>query len=97
MRSRLDRRDFLRLGLSAAAASALPGCGGGGFDERYTEEDAARLVEQKRAEKARSGSGRFGPQVYRGALQYRRDGVRFEASVDGNGKGGNPRHNGRGK
>ena len=65
MRSRLDRRDFLRLGLSAAAASALPGCGGG-FDERYTEEDAARLVEQKRAEKARSGSGRFGPQVYRG-------------------------------
>jgi predicted TIM-barrel fold metal-dependent hydrolase len=64
--TRLDRRGFLRLGLSAAAASALPGCGSGGFDERYTEQDAARLVEQKRAEKARSGSGPFGPQVYRG-------------------------------
>jgi hypothetical protein len=66
MTSRLDRRDFLRLGLSAAAASALPGCGGGDFDERYTEEDVARLAEQKRAEKARSGTGPFGPQVYRG-------------------------------
>ncbi len=66
MTSRLDRRDFLRLGLAAAAAGALPGCGGGEFDERYTEEDVARLAEQKRTEKARSGTGPFGPQVYRG-------------------------------
>jgi predicted TIM-barrel fold metal-dependent hydrolase len=58
----LDRRAFSRLLLSAAAL-ALPGCGD---PERYSEEDAARLEAQRRAERERSGKGPYGPQRFRG-------------------------------
>jgi predicted TIM-barrel fold metal-dependent hydrolase len=58
----IDRRTFTKL-LLAAPALALPGCTD---DERYTEEDAARLDAQWLEEAARSGKGPYGPQRYRG-------------------------------
>lgn len=58
----LGRRDFLGL-LAAAAVTLLPGCREEG---RYSDEDAARLEAQRRAELASSGSGPFGAQRYRG-------------------------------
>lgn len=59
---RLDRRSFTKLLLSASWLS-LPGCKDA---SRYTEEDAAQLEAQRREEKARSGKGPYGAQVYRG-------------------------------
>ena len=59
----LSRRRFNRLLLSAPLL-ALGSCRG--HDERYTEEDAARLEQQWAEEKVRSGTGPFGPQRYQG-------------------------------
>lgn len=59
----MNRRTFVRLAGGALAGALLPGCG---TDPRYTDEDRANLVNQKRAEKERSGKGPFGQQVYRG-------------------------------
>ena len=58
----LDRRTFTKLLLSTTAFG-LPGCTD---DDRYTEEDAARLETQWREEASRSGTGPYGPQRYRG-------------------------------
>ncbi|MGI9590873.1 MAG: amidohydrolase family protein [Myxococcota bacterium] len=58
----LRRRDFVRL-LLAVGAGALPGCG---RSDRYDEQDAASLREQKQRERERSGRGPLGPQRYRG-------------------------------
>lgn len=58
----LERRDFIRL-LLAAPAVTLSGC----MDaSRYTDEDAEQLETSRRAELARSGTGPYGPQRYRG-------------------------------
>lgn len=61
-----SRRDFLAdMGMAAAATMTLPllSCD---EPERYNDDDAARLIEQKQKERERSGTGRFGPRHYRG-------------------------------
>ncbi len=58
----LQRREFAKL-LLAFGATALPGCGA---DDRYTDEDAARLVQQRVREAQASGRGPDGEQRYRG-------------------------------
>jgi predicted TIM-barrel fold metal-dependent hydrolase len=64
--SGLTRRRFVA-GLGAAAAGiALPGCGSDDDPSRYTDEDVARLAAQRSRERAESGRGPFGPQLYRG-------------------------------
>ena len=59
---KLDRRSFVKLLASAAVVSA-PGCTD---SSRYTEQDVERLEAQRREERERSGTGPYGPQVYRG-------------------------------
>lgn len=59
----MDRRTFVRLAGGALAGALLPGCG---TDPRYTDEDRADLVNQKRVERERSGHGPLGAHVYRG-------------------------------
>ncbi len=59
----MDRRAFVRLAGGALAGALLPGCG---TDPRYTDEDRANLVAQKRLEKELSGQGPLGKHVYRG-------------------------------
>ena len=58
----LDRRTFSKL-LLAAPLFAVPGCRD---DARYTGADAARLEAQRREERARSGTGPYGRQRFRG-------------------------------
>jgi predicted TIM-barrel fold metal-dependent hydrolase len=59
---RRDRRSFLEL-LALSPGLAVLSC----TDEaRYSREDAARLEEQQRQEKERSGSGPYGIRRYRG-------------------------------
>jgi predicted TIM-barrel fold metal-dependent hydrolase len=59
---KLDRRQFLKL-LGPVAALGLPGCTD---DQRYGEEDVARLEAQRQQERERSGKGPYGPQRVRG-------------------------------
>jgi hypothetical protein len=59
----VDRRTFVRLAGGALAGALLPGCG---TDPRYTDEDRANLIDQKRVESERSGHGPLGTHVYRG-------------------------------
>ena len=58
----LQRREFAKL-LLAFGATALPGCGAG---DRYTDEDAARLVQQRVREARASGQGPDGERRFRG-------------------------------
>jgi len=60
--SSIDRRRFLG-GLLALAAMGLPGCRNG---SDYTDDDIARLEQQRRAEAAAAGSGPYGPLKFRG-------------------------------
>jgi predicted TIM-barrel fold metal-dependent hydrolase len=66
MRHLLSRRDFLGRSTALAAASLATGCGEDDDPTRYTDADVARLVTQREQERAHSGKGPFGPQVYRG-------------------------------
>ncbi|MCP5068158.1 MAG: amidohydrolase family protein [bacterium] len=64
MAAELDRRSFNQSVLAAAIGLAFPGCGAD--DDRYSEADAAALEAHRRDELEASGTGPYGPQVYRG-------------------------------
>ena len=61
-RVKLDRRSFLKL-VGSASIVALPGCHD---SARYSEADAAALERHWREEHARSGTGPYGVQRFRG-------------------------------
>jgi hypothetical protein len=61
-----SRRELLAAAAVGSASLALPGCGGEADPERYTRADVARLARQWENERAASGRGPFGPQLYRG-------------------------------
>jgi hypothetical protein len=64
--SSIPRRDFLGLLTAATAGLLLPGCDGDHDPGRYTDADVLALARQREREGLRAGSGRLGPQRFRG-------------------------------